>query len=57
MMVGLEMVVLTERHKAELKVAGLQMIRFSLGVTSMDRIRNECIRGTTEDDRFGDKGW
>lgn len=40
MMVGLEMVVLTERHEAKLKVAGLQMMGFSLGVTSMDRITN-----------------
>ncbi|PME06485.1 hypothetical protein A8A06_13560 [Escherichia coli] len=31
------------------------MLRFSLGVTRMDRIRNEYIRGTAHVEKFGDK--
>ena len=31
------------------------MLRFSLGVTRMDRIRNEYIRGTVHVGCFGDK--
>ncbi|KAF7654083.1 hypothetical protein LDENG_00074760, partial [Lucifuga dentata] len=31
------------------------MLRFSLGVTRMDRIRNEYIRGTAHVRCFGDK--
>lgn len=42
---GLEMVALTKIHEEELK-----MLRFS-----MDRIRNELIRGTAQVEKFGDK--
>ena len=38
-----------------MKVAELKMLRFSLGVTRMDRIRNEYIRGTVLVGRFGEK--
>ncbi|KAK3574098.1 hypothetical protein QTP86_002855 [Hemibagrus guttatus] len=31
------------------------MLRFSLGVTRLDRIRNEYIRGTAHVGRLGDK--
>ena len=31
------------------------MVRFSLGVTRMDTIRNEYIRGTAQVGRFGEK--
>ena len=31
------------------------MLRFSLGVTRMDRIRNKVIRGTTQTGRLGEK--
>ena len=30
-------------------------LRFSLGVTRIDRIRNEVIRGTTQTGRLGEK--
>ena len=46
MLYGLETVALTKRQEAEMEVAELKMLRFSLGVTRMDNIRNEYIRGT-----------
>ncbi|KAF7696815.1 hypothetical protein HF521_005233 [Silurus meridionalis] len=55
MLYGLETVALRKRQEVELKVAELKMLRFSLGVTRMDRIRNEFIRGTSHVGRFGDK--
>ena len=41
MLNGLETVALTKRQEAEMEVAALKMLRFSLGVTRMDKIRNE----------------
>ncbi|XP_051793650.1 uncharacterized protein LOC127530564 [Acanthochromis polyacanthus] len=55
MLFGLETVSLRKRQEAELEVAELKMLRFSLGVTRMDRIRNEYIRGTAHVRGFGDK--
>ncbi|KAK3519689.1 hypothetical protein QTP70_000999 [Hemibagrus guttatus] len=55
MMYGLETVSLRKRQESELEVAELKMLRFSLGVTRLDRIRNEYIRGTTHVGRLGDK--
>ena len=52
---GLETVTLTKRQEAEMEVAELKMLRFSLGVTIMDKIRNEYIRGTAQVERFGEK--
>ena len=46
MMYGLETVAKTKRQEAELEVAGMKMLRFELGVTRMDRIRNSHIRGS-----------
>ena len=37
------------------RVAKLKMLRFSLGVTIMDKIRNEYIRGTAQVGKFGEK--
>ena len=54
MLYGLETVALTKRQEAEMEVAELKMLRFSLGVTRMDKIRNEYIRGT---DSTGGKVW
>ncbi|KAK3550616.1 hypothetical protein QTP70_000689 [Hemibagrus guttatus] len=55
MLYGLETVSLRKRQESELEVAELKMLRFSLGVTSLDRIRNEYIRGTADVGRLGDK--
>ncbi|KAI5106867.1 hypothetical protein C0J45_2505, partial [Silurus meridionalis] len=56
MLYELETVTLSKRQEVELEVAELkQFFMFSLGVTTMDRIRNEFIRGTAHVGCFGDK--
>ena len=55
MLYGLETVALTKRQEAEMEVAELKMLRFSLGVTRMDMIRNRYIRGTAQVGKFGEK--
>ncbi|KAK3539985.1 hypothetical protein QTP70_019631 [Hemibagrus guttatus] len=50
-----ETVSLRKRQESELEVAELKMLRFSLGVTRLDRIRNEYIRETAHVGRLGDK--
>ncbi|KAK3548339.1 hypothetical protein QTP70_010303 [Hemibagrus guttatus] len=55
MLYGLETVSLRKRQESELEVAELKMLRFSLGVTRLDGIRNEYIRGTAHVGRLGDK--
>ncbi|KAK3532867.1 hypothetical protein QTP70_001139 [Hemibagrus guttatus] len=55
MLYGLETVSLRKRQESELEVAELKMLRFSLGVTRLDRIRNEYVRGTAHVGRLGDK--
>ncbi|KAK3526994.1 hypothetical protein QTP86_006135 [Hemibagrus guttatus] len=54
MLYGLETVSLRKRQESELEVAELKMLTFSLGVTRLDRIRNEYIRGTAHVGRLGD---
>ena len=55
MLYGLETVALTKRQEAEMEVAELKMLRFSLEVTRMETIRNEYIRGTSQVGRVGEK--
>ena len=55
MLYGLETVALTKRQEAEMEVAELKMLRFSLGVTRMDKIRNEYVRGTAQVGKFGER--
>ena len=55
MMYGLETVPLAKRQVAEMEVAQLKMLRMSFGVTRMDRIKNDYIRGTAHVGRFEDK--
>ncbi|KAK3554768.1 hypothetical protein QTP70_033463, partial [Hemibagrus guttatus] len=55
MLYGLETVSLRKRQESELEVAELKMLRFSLGVTRLDRISNEYIRGTAHVGCLGDK--
>ena len=48
MMYGLETVAMMKRQEAELEVAEMKMLRFELGITRMDMIRNSVIRGTLQ---------
>ncbi|KAF7695690.1 hypothetical protein HF521_007413, partial [Silurus meridionalis] len=50
-----ETVALSKRQEVELELAELKMLRFSLEVTTMDRIRNEFIKETEHVGGFGDK--
>ena len=44
-----------KKQEAELEVAEVKMLRFSLGVMRMDRIRNEFIKETAHVRCFGEK--
>ena len=46
MLYGLKTVPLTKKQEAELEVAELKTLRFSVGTTRMDKIRNDYLRGT-----------
>lgn len=41
--------------EAKLEVEEVKILRFSLGVTKMDKIRNECVRGRVQLEQFGDR--
>ena len=55
MMYGLETVALTKGQEAKLEVAEMRMLRFELGVTRKDRIRNKYIRGSLKVGPIGSK--
>ena len=50
MFYGLETVAVTKKQVEEIK-----MLRFAMGVTRKDKIRNEHIRGTVKVERLGMK--
>ena len=52
---GRETVALTERQMGKMEVAELKMVRWALGVTRKDKIRNEYVRGTAKIAKLGDK--
>ena len=54
LMYGLETVALTKKQEKELEVAELRMLRFALGVTRMDKIKNEYIRGSAQVVQLGE---
>ena len=55
MMYGLETVAMTKRQGTELEVAEMKMLRFDLGITRMDMIRNTFIRGSLQVAPMGSK--
>jgi len=55
MIYGMETLSMTKRQEMELETAEMSMLRFSLGVTRMDRITNERIRGTAHTSKLTDK--
>ena len=46
---------MTKRQERQLDVAGMRMLRFSLGVTRKDKTMNERIGGPLKVARFGQK--
>ena len=54
-MYGMETVAVTDKQVGKLEVAELKMVRWALGVTREDKIRNEYIRGTAKITKLGEK--
>ena len=48
MVYGLETVAVTKKQVEEMEVAQMKMLRFTMGVTRKDKIRNEYIRSTVK---------
>ena len=55
MLYGMETVAVTERQMGKMEVAELKMVRWALGVTRKDKIRNEYVRGTAKNCKAGRK--
>ena len=55
MVYGLETVAVTKKQVKEMEVAEMKMLRFAMGVTRKDKIRNEHIRSTVKVERLGMK--
>ena len=55
MVYGLETVAVTKKQMEEMEVAEMKMLRFAMGVTRKDKIRNEYIRSTIKVERLGMK--
>ena len=49
------MVAVTKKQVKEMEVAEMKMLRFAMGVTRKDKIRNEYIRNTVQVERLGMK--
>ena len=47
MLYGLQTRALMQRQEAELEVAEVKMLRYSLGMTAVNRVRNEYVREST----------
>ena len=48
MVYDFETVAVTKKQLEEMKVAEMKMLRFAMGVTRKDKIKNEYIRGTVK---------
>ena len=55
MVYGLETVAVTKKQVEEMEVAEMKMLRFAMGVTRKDKIRNELIRSSIKVERLGMK--
>ena len=55
MVYGLETVAVTKKQVEEMEVTEMKMLRFAMGVTRKDKIRNEHIRSTAKVERLGMK--
>ena len=52
MVYGLETVAVRKKQVKEMEVAEMKMLRFAMGMTRKDNIRNEHIRGTVKVERL-----
>ena len=52
---GMETVTVTQRQVGKMEGAELKMVRWALGVTRKDKIRNKYVRGTAKIAKLGDK--
>ena len=52
MVYGLETVAVTKKQVEEMEVAEIKMLRFAMGVTRKDKIRNKHIRSTIKVERL-----
>ena len=52
MVYGFERVAVTKRQVEEMEVAEMKIMRFAMGVTRKDKIRNEHIRSTVKVERL-----
>ena len=55
MVYGLETVAVTKKQVEEMEVAEMKILRFAMGVTRKNKIRNEYIRDTVKVKRLGMK--
>ena len=55
MVYGLETVAVTKKQVEEMEAAEMRMLRFAMGVTKKDKIRNEYIRGIVKVEQLGMK--
>ena len=55
MVYRLETVAVTKKQVEEMEVREIKMLRFAMGVTRKDKIRNEYIRGTVKVEQLGIK--
>ena len=55
MLYGLKTVTMTKSQEATLENAELKMLRWSLGWTMLDKVRNERVRELANVTRFGEK--
>ena len=55
MLYEMETVAVTKRQMRKMEVAELKIVRWALGVTRKDKIRNEYMRGTAKIAKLGDK--
>ena len=52
MVYGIETVAVTKKQMEEMEVAEIKILRFAMGMTRKDKIRNEYIRGTVKVERL-----
>ena len=55
MVYGFEMVAVTKKQVKAMEVAEMKMLRFAMGVTRKDKIRNKYIRSTVKVEQLGMK--